>query len=461
MRILFAGSEVQPFSKTGGLADVLGALPQALVALGHEVLVVSPWYRTLNAEPLWTGDVDVPFDGGFTPVGVGTLEHGGVRHAFVGHADFQRDALYGFADDVRRFSLFTRAVPAVADRLGFLPDVVHAHDWHAAYLPLVLERGWHLPPGFPFLPAVLTVHNVQFQGESGLAETVRWLRLPESAQDSFMNHFGRANALQAGLGAAHRVTTVSPTYAREIQRPAYGWSLDGTFRHIAGKLSGILNGLDVRVWNPAQDPCLDQPYSAADLSGKAHAKAQLAQMFGFDAARPLLAVVSRLAEQKGIDVLLAALPGLLEQGWALFVLGSGDPQLERALLAAANEQAQVAVVTAFDEVLAHRAYAAADALAIPSRFEPCGLTQMIAMRYGTLPVARATGGLLDTITHLETGFLFSELSETGLLGAGRLALDLFGTPAWDAMVHRALQQDFSWSVSAERYSALYSGIVGP
>lgn len=461
MRILFAGSEVYPFSKTGGLADVLGALPEALVELGHEVLVVSPWYATLEAEPLWIGDVDVPFDGGFTAVGVGTLERAGVRHAFVGQAAFQRQELYGYADDVKRFSLFTRAVPAVADRLGFLPQLIHVHDWHAAYLPLVLERGWHLPPRFPFLPTVLTVHNVQFQGESGLAEAAHWLRLPDEVQATFMNHFGRANALQAGLGSAHRVTTVSPAYALEIQQPEYGFSLDGTFRHIRPKLSGILNGIDTRVWDPATDPFLASPYSTQDLQGKAAAKQQLCSAFGLDPARPLLAVVSRLAAQKGIDVLLAALPGLLAQGWSLFVLGSGDAELERQLRLAADTRAGVAAVTAYDEALAHQIYAAADALAIPSRFEPCGLTQMIAMRYGTLPLARATGGLIDTIQHLHTGFLFSELSPESLLVAARQAIDRFGTPAWTAMQAAALQQDFSWRVSAERYSELYSGIVDP
>ncbi len=261
MRLLFASSEVYPFSKTGGLGDVAGALPRALVSLGHEVLVVSPWYRTLAASPaaLWIGDIDIPFDGGFVSVGVGTLEQGGVRYAFVGHGDFQRDALYGYPDDVRRFCLFSRAVAQVAARVGFQPDVLHANDWHTAYLPMILADGWHLPPGFPGMPSVFTVHNVQYQGVSDLDETLYWLRLPGALRDSYLNHFGSANAMQAGLGFARRVTTVSPSYAEEVKRPEYGCGLDGTFRHIADKFVGILNGIDVQTWN-----CLLYTSDAAD-----------------------------------------------------------------------------------------------------------------------------------------------------------------------------------------------------
>ncbi len=462
MRVLFASSEVHPYSKTGGLGDVAAALPRALAALGHEVLVVSPWYRSLRADPqpLWIGDVEAPFAGDFEAVGVGTLEAAGVRYAFVGHRDFQREDLYGYSDDVRRFCRLTRAVPQVAARLGFRPDVVHANDWHTAYLPLLLAYGWHLPDGFYGLPSVFTVHNVQFQGESGLEETLWWLRLPGALADDYMNHFGAANAMQAGLGNAERVTTVSPTYAAEIQRPEYGYGLDGTFRHIGDRLVGILNGLDTDAWDPSRDPHLPQPYTGADTNGKSVAKRALMARLGLTGDAPVLGVVSRLADQKGIDLLLAAGERLVLQGWSLALLGSGDPGLERAVRdLAAHRPGRVAAVVGFDEGLAHLVYAGSDALAIPSRFEPCGLSQLISMRYGTLPIARDTGGLHDTIEHQRTGFLFEHANAEGLLWATSLAFEAFGGERWRKMMQRAMERDFSWERSARRYAELYRDVV--
>jgi len=462
MRVLFASSEVHPFSKTGGLGDVAAALPRALAALGHEVLVVSPWYRSLRAvpPPLWIGDVEAPFAGGFEAVGVGTMEAAGVRYAFVGHRDFQREDLYGYSDDVRRFCRFTRAVPQVAARLGFRPDVVHANDWHTAYLPLLLAHGWHLPDGFPGLPSVFTVHNVQYQGGSGLEEALWWLRLPGALADDYMNHFGAANAMQAALGHAERVTTVSPTYAAEIQRPEYGYGLDGTFRHIGERLVGILNGLDTESWDPSRDALLPQPYSAAATSGKTAARQALLDRLALTGEAPVLGVVSRLADQKGIDLLLAAGDRLVRQGWSLALLGSGDPGLERAVHdLAARHTGRVAAVVGFDEGLAHLFYAGSDALAIPSRFEPCGLSQLIAMRYGTLPIARDTGGLHDTIDHERTGFLFEHANPEGLLWATGLAFEAYGSERWTAMMQRAMGLDFSWERSARRYAELYQDVV--
>lgn len=462
MRILFPSAEVAPYSKTGGLGDVAAALPRALARLGHDVLVVTPWYQSVRSEPApyWIGDVQAPFDGGFEPVGVGTLESSGVRYAFVGHPDFGRDELYGYSDDVRRFARFSRAVPQVAERLGFKPDVVHAHDWHTAYLPLLLARGWHLPPGFPFLPSVFTVHNVQFQGEAPMDDTLRWLRLGPGEANSYLQHFGAANALQAGVGFATRVTTVSPSYAQELQLPEFGFSLDGTFRAVAGKTVGILNGIDDVVWNPRTDPFIRARYSAADMDGKFENREDLARQFGLDESRPLLGVVSRFAEQKGIDLVLAASERLLAMGWNLFFLGTGDPGLEAGVRVLCYERPrEVACVIGYDEALAHRIYAGADALAVPSRFEPCGLTQMIAMRYGTLPVVRATGGLRDTVAHGRTGFVFEHATPEGLLWAAQQALQAFGSASWSAMQRVGMQQDLSWDSSARRYAELYTSVL--
>ena len=463
MRILFASSEVYPYSKTGGLADVAGALPGALADLGHEVLVVTPWYEQLRAEPqpLWIGDVDVPFADGFEPVGVGTLEAGGVRYVFVGHDDYRRGQPYGYPDDVRRFARFTRAVPAVAQRVGFRPDLVHAHDWHTGYLPVVLTHGWHLPAGWPGLPSVFTIHNVQYQGVSPMDDAVHWLRLPVSVRHSGMDHFGSANAMQAALDFAWKVTTVSPSYAEEVQLPEYGYGLDGTLRHVSHKLVGILNGIDQQVWNPATDPELPEAYTRDDMAGKHAAGAAVRTELGLDEGGPLMGVVSRFADQKGIDVLFEAADALIARGWRLAILGSGDPLLEaRARELAAAHPGAIGVRVGYAEDLAHRIYAGADTLAIPSRFEPCGLSQMIAMRYGTLPVARATGGLRDTIRHGETGFLFDHANVDGLLWAAEEARLAILDGRAERMRHAAMGEDFGWRRSAERYQDVYRELTG-
>lgn len=459
MRVLFASSEVYPYSKTGGLADVVGALPFELAKLGHEVLVVSPWYAgSRNAEPAWIGAVDFPFDGGISSAEVGTLESNGVRLAFVGHDDFRRGSIYGYPDDVRRFCRFTRALPQVAARLDFAARIVHVHDWHVAYLPLLLQKAGDLPVGIRGIPSVLTIHNAQYQGISAVDETLRWLQLP-AANPDWIEHpeverRGQANALASGLAFANRVTTVSPTYARELLTAEYGYGLESTFREVRHKFTGILNGIDTDTWDPLHDPHLPAAYDADDPSGKHQAKLALCERAGLDPQKPLLGVVSRLAEQKGIDILLAAATKLRAQGWSLFILGTGDPELERQV----RELQGSGILTAqlaYDEALAHLVYGGADVLAIPSRFEPCGLSQMVAMRYGTLPLARATGGLRDTIDPGETGFLFDGFGVQELLAAAAEAQRCYGSPEWARMMRAAMSQDFSWTRSARRYIDLY------
>ncbi len=459
MRLLFAASEVVPFSKTGGLADVVGALPRVLAARGHEVVVVSPWYAALrgDAAPLWIGDVPVPFDGGFEGVGVGALEADGVRFLFVGHPDYRRDRPYGYDDDVRRFARFVRAVPAVGDRVGFRPDLVHVHDWHAAYLPLVLKHGWHLPDGWPGLPSVLTIHNLQHQGVSDLEATIHWLRLPRDVRATGMQHFGTANALQAGLDLADRVTTVSPTYAREIATVEHGHGLDGTIRHLNAKVQGILNGIDTEAWDPRTDAALPQRYGPEDAgAGKAAAAEAIRRELHLEPGRPILGSIGRLAEQKGIDLLLDAVPELLAQGWSLALLGAGDAELEdRARRAAADRPGRIGVRIGYDEKLGRRIYAASSAFAIPSRFEPCGLTQLIAMRYGAIPVGRATGGLVDTIAPGRTGFLFTDATPQALAVATAQAMQALDDGSAAALRHEGMTSDPGWERSAEAYERVY------
>ena len=461
MQLLHATAEAVPFAKTGGLADVLGALPAAQAALGHDVLVVHPWYARLAADPppLWIGDVEVPFDGGHVAVGIGTLELGRVRFAFVGHPSFQRDALYGYPDDARRFALFARAVPAVAARLGFLPHVVHAHDWHAALLPALLRHATLLPPGFSGLPSVLTVHNAQYQGWADAADVVAWSRLPGTLAGALALH-GKGNLLHAGVRTADRVTTVSPTYARELLQSAIGYGLERAFAELGPRLVGILNGLDTASFDPRGDAALAANYGPDDLAGKGACRSALAHELGLDKKRPLLGVVSRLAEQKGIDLLVDAVPALLAQGWNLALLGAGDPQLEAGLLDAfAAHPGRVGGVIGYDEGLARRIYAGADALVLPSRFEPCGLAQLIAMRYGTLPVAHATGGLIDTIEDGRTGFLFTGADATALSGAlARTRVVFDDGERWRAMQVAAMAGRFDWARAADAYDALYGEI---
>lgn len=465
VHLLHAASEAVPFAKTGGLADVVGALPAAQARAGHDVTVALPWYATLRADPppLWIGDVDVPFDGGLARVGVGTLEVGPadapLRLAFVGHEAFRREALYGYPDDARRFALFACAVPAVAARLGLAPDVVHVHDWHAALVPALVRHGALLPAAFGRPATVLTIHNAQYQGHADAADVVRWARLPGELADALALR-GRGNLLHAGLVAADRVTTVSPGYARELTSPAVGYGLEHAFAALGDRLVGVLNGIDETEFDPTHDAALAAPFDADRLAGKDACRAALEAEFELEPGRPLLGLVSRFADQKGIDVLFEALPAALEQGWNLVLLGSGASDLERAARRAmAAHPGRVAGRVGYDDALARRIYAGADALALPSRFEPCGLAQLIAMRYATLPVAHATGGLANTIDDDRTGFLFAPLTPEALLGALARALAARADAArWAALRRAAAHARFGWSRAVAAYDDLYRSV---
>lgn len=462
MRILFASSEVFPFSKTGGLGDVTAALTKALVKLGHEVLVVSPWYKELVSEvkPFWIGDISVPFDGSFYPMGVGELQSQGVKFAFVGHSDFQRDQIYGYSDDPYRFARFSRSIPQVTARVNFIPDIVHTNDWHTGYLPAILQFGDYLPLSLEKKPTVFTVHNAKYQGSANLAATLHWLRLPSDLRNSYFNHFEQASAMQAALGFAEQVTTVSPNYAQELMTPEYGYGLDGTFKHIAHKFIGILNGLDTEIWNTTNNNLLPAAYDSQNILGKSVAKQKLCEKFALDKQRPILSIVSRFVEQKGIDLFLQALGKLIEQDWNVVITGSGNSNLESAVNKAAEiYPSRVGVQIGYKESLAHLIYAGSDALAIPSRFEPCGLTQMIAMRYGTIPVARATGGLKDTIVHGKTGFLFEHPTVEGILWAAWAARKTYQADYWQRMILDCMAQDFSWQKSAKAYERVYEDVL--
>ncbi len=471
MRIAHLASEVAPFSKTGGLADVAGALPPALADLGHEVTVVVPAHRT-------TLDETVPGKPGGEVSALGhtarvrVLAHRGVRVVFLDcPALYVRPALYSLAgqdypDNPVRFGFFARGALAAIAKLGGA-DVVHAHDWQAALAPLLLRRDGRARFTMPAARAVLTVHNLAYQGvfapwaleACGLPRRLFTIDLLE--------FYGSVNFLKAGLVSADAVTTVSPTYAREILSPQFGCGLDGVLASRSDAVSGILNGLDLDEWDPERDAHLERTYGAGEAAeGKRSARDAVALEVGLaPGPRPLLGMVSRLAEQKGADLLAATLDEIVAKGFDVVVLGSGERRYEEALRAGqAAHPGRVAAVIRFDERLAHRIYAASDLFLMPSRYEPCGLGQMIAMRYGALPVVTRTGGLADTVVDAGagegTGFILPELTPAALIAALTRARKVLASPRRaQAMRATAMARDFSWGASARAYVTLYERLL--
>jgi starch synthase len=471
MRIAHLASEVVPFSKTGGLADVAGALPPALAALGHEVTVVAPGHRLTLKDSL-PGKPEGEVNALGLTASLKVVMHNGVRVVLLDCPPlFVRPALYSlpdgdFPDNPVRFAFFARAALAALAKFGGT-DIVHGHDWQAALAPLLLRHDGLSRFGMPGARSVLTIHNLAYQGlfppwvleACGLPKELFTIDLLE--------FYGQVSFLKGGLTTADALTTVSPTYAREILTPAFGCRLEGVLSVRGDRLSGILNGLDLEEWDPAHDPFLELPYGADEVdAGKRSARELLASETGLGrGSRPLLGMVSRLAEQKGADLLAAALDDIVSLGFDLVVLGTGERRYEDAMRAAqAAHQGRVAVVTRFDERLAHRIYAASDLFLMPSRYEPCGLGQMIAMRYGTLPVVNRTGGLADTVADVSraggTGFVLDALTPAALVEALSRASNLLGNAARLAKVRqRAMARDFSWQASAREYVKLYDKLL--
>ena len=477
MRVLHVAAELFPLIKTGGLADVTAALPPALLAEGLDVRVLLPGLPAVLAGVTVRDTVcscGPAFGAGRVHLRLAQLPHSAVL-AYVIDAPFlydrpgspyQAPAGSGWADNLQRFALLGwvgAQLAAGALDPGWSPQVLHAHDWHAGLAPAYLAAR----PG-PRPLTVYTVHNLAYQGTFD-GTLFAELGLPPAffAIDGLEFH-GQVSFMKAGLRYADRITTVSPTYAREIATAEFGWGLDGVIRSRSAHLSGVLNGVDAALWDPAHDAALAAPYDRNDLSGKAACKAHLQQALGLEAAphRPLFAVVSRLSEQKGLDLVLHGLDALLAQGAQFVLLGSGDGWLELGFAAAAAARpGSVAVRLGFDEALSHRIMAGADVLVVPSRFEPCGLTQLYALRYGTLPLVRQTGGLADTVVDATadhrasgraTGFVFGPATVADWLAAAQRAIALFhDQPAWHAMMRSAMDQHFGWPHAARQYASLY------
>lgn len=477
-RVYFTTSEVYPFSKTGGLGDVMGALPLATQQGGIPAAVISPFYGRISTGSyhirLTISDMPVGYPWDPITADVYEANYHGVPLYFIDRGEyFDRRYYYNdhkgdYFDNAERFIFFCRAAIALMERLGEQPSVVHAHDWQTALLPVYIHYLRKTNPFWSRTATMLTIHNLAFQGRfsSRLFDSCG---LPEEAWNmDGVEYYGDFNMLKGGIAYADAVTSVSPSYAREILTEKFGCGLDGILRKREAYLHGILNGADYVVWNPADDPFLSCTYSAEDMGGKIRCKENLLQELGLDASlakRPILGFIGRLRGQKGIDLLNAVLPRLMELNVGVIVLGEGSPVHEAEVMNLMEQyQGRLAAVIGYTEDLAHRMQAASDIFLMPSRYEPCGLTQMYALRYGTPPVATAVGGLRDTIVpwpaENATGFIFTESTPESFFEAVKQAVDYFtdNPEGWKRMVHRAMTQEFTWERSCREYARVYRSI---
>ncbi|KGD72368.1 glycogen synthase [Tatumella morbirosei] len=478
MRILHVCSELFPLLKTGGLADVAGALPAAQIAGGDDVRVLIPGFpdikkglgetHRVTGIDTFAGYVELRY-GTFQGVGIYIIDAPGLYDR--PGSPYHDQSLNAYGDNHLRFGVLGWVACELAGGADYLwrPEVVHSHDWHAG-----LASAYIAARGYP-VKTVFTVHNLAYQGLF-YAHHLHQLWLPD---DFFRMHglefYGQISFLKAGLFYSDHITTVSPTYAREITRPEFGYGMESLLseRQFQGRLTGILNGVDEDIWDPDNDPLLTARYNAEHLQSKAQNKTSLQRTMGLDtdSSRLLFAVVSRLTSQKGLDLVLEGLPELLSQGGQLVLLGAGDVPLQQAFLAAAAEHpGQVGVQLGYHEAFSHRIMAGADVIMVPSRFEPCGLTQLYGLKYGTLPLVRRTGGLADTVVdcaienladNTASGFVFEESNGKAISNAIRRAFVLWNRPRhWRNVQRHAMRQDFSWSVAARVYQQLYQRLTG-
>jgi starch synthase len=474
MKILFIASEVAPFAKTGGMADVTGSLPKELKRMGHDVRIILPCYKTIAAGGFAVSGVvqrvTVQLDG---QKETGLLCRTGLDDIpvyLLGHeAYFQRDYLYGtptgdYPDNARRFAFFSRAVLALLKEWDFCPDVLHCHDWQTALIPVLLKHELYRDPFYQRIAVLYTIHNLAYQGlfppsslkEMGLDRSYFTI--------DRLEFYGQVNLMKGAIQSADLVNTVSETYCREIRNPEQGCGLDGVLRMRGADLSGILNGLDYTEWDPAADRDIFTRFDAAHAAGKAENKTELQKMLGLGRTSdiPLCGMVSRLSAQKGFDLVAELVPVLTAVRMQLVVLGDGEEKFVRLLSTAAGSRKEnISFHFGFDSVLARRIYAGSDIFLMPSHYEPCGLGQLIALRYGAVPVVRKTGGLADTVldprdSEEATGFSFAEYAVPELESAILRAISAWqDKETWSGIMRRGMQRDFSWHNSARRYEELY------
>jgi len=478
MYIVFAASECAPWAQTGGLAEVVGALPKSLVKLGHKVSVFIPYYRQVAKlvpdAPVVLRSLTIPFShySRFVQILDGGMKDG-VQLYFVACPEmFDRESFYAtpsgdYLDNAERFGLFSRAVIEATKVLG-VPDVFHVHDWQAAMLAILLRSTYFFDPVLKAVPAVLTLHNVGYQGWFP-SRTMELLLLP---WDMFtfdkLEAYDSVNFLKGGVLYADALTTVSRKYAEEIQTPEYGNGLEGILHRRSSDLFGIWNGIDSDEWNPAHDPHIAAHFSSENLAGKKECRSDLLHAFGLHGiaeTTAVIGVVSRFATQKGFDFIVEIMDRLIHEDMVLVMLGNGEEYYERLLTEMANRYPdKVRVQVKYDTVIAHKVEAGSDLFLIPSRYEPCGLNQMISLRYGTIPVVRATGGLEDTIDEQPNGqgngFKFWGYNSNDLLDAIKRALGTFANKEeWTGMMRRGMAQDFSWEQPAKEYVRVYERAI--
>jgi len=478
MKILFASSEAVPFAKTGGLADVAGTLPKVLAQMGHEVNLILPKYRGIDekrfpASPAGTA-LKVPVSQKVISGEVYVRNMAPNFRVLLLRQDayYDREQLYGtpggdFEDNAERFIFFSRAVAEAA--LELTPDIIHCHDWQTGLTPVYLKTLYRWSPALARAASIFTIHNIGYQGlfwhyDMHLTNLGWELFTPKA-----LEYYGKLNLLKAGIVFADAVTTVSRKYMEEIQTPEFGKGLDGVLRDRRGDLYGILNGVDYQEWSPASDPFIKEKYDASDLKGKKSCKADLQREFYLkeDPHVPLLGVISRLTDQKGVDLLVPIMEDLMGLGVQFVLLGTGEEEYNLLFQKIGQRYPQQAGIRiAFDNLLAHKIEAGADLFLMPSQYEPCGLNQIYSLRYGTIPVVRATGGLDDTIQDFDplteegTGFKFVGYDPGYFLEAIQRALQVYRNgPVWEKIMVRAMAQDFSWEKSAREYVKLYEKVL--
>jgi starch synthase len=472
MRILFVASEALPYAKTGGLADVIEALPRALVKLGHEVAVFLPRYRGIEIDSVALPSMTIPqgLRLRFPAIASGGL-HRGVRYFFMDDPFyFDREGIYGnrnqeYPDNAERFTEFSRAAIELAKQI-WMPDLFHCHDWQTAMVPVLLRTSYGDDPLVRDIPVVFTIHNMGYHGRFTREVLERAGIPPGVFHPGGIEFFGNVNFLKGGLVYSDYLTTVSRKYAEEIQTSEFGFGLEGVVRMRADRLTGILNGVDYSTWSPDRDSLIPAKYSAKNLAGKRTCKESLLDEFKLmkDVPnRPIIGIVSRFADQKGFDLIARIARELIQEDVLLAVLGTGERRYEELFRALASDfPGHVGTVIGYDNRLAHLVEAGADIFLMPSRYEPCGLNQIYSLRYGTVPVVRATGGLDDTIESFDlehgtgTGFKFWEYSGAELLHAVRQALHNYSDEGvWRRIQLNGMAKDFSWNTSAAEYAKLY------
>ncbi|MDD2429444.1 MAG: glycogen synthase GlgA [Eubacteriales bacterium] len=477
MKILFTVSECVPFVKTGGLADVVGALAPVLAEKGHDVRVMLPKYAAIpeNYVNQMNHVVDFEVELGWRRqyCGIEQLDMNGVTFYFVDNRYyFGRNYIYGLGgDEYERFAFFSRAVLNALPLIGFKPDILHAHDWQAGLIPVLLNAHYAALPAYSGIKTVMTIHNLQYQGIFGIKEVQDVLGLEDAMfTNDKLECFGAANFLKGGIVYSDEITTVSPSYAEEIQTAYYGERLDGLLRAKKAHVTGVLNGIDMQEYDPMEDGSIARTYSIADISGKADCKRALQEQLGLQQRPdvPIIAMVGRLSNQKGLDLVDYVIADIMREEVQLVCLGMGDSRYVNLFSwAEQNYPGRVAARFVMDHQLAHQIYAGADMFLMPSQYEPCGLSQMIAMRYGTIPLVRETGGLRDTVlsynefTGSGNGFSFFNYNAHDMLHTIQRALHYYFNKkdVWQILQERGMNADFSWEQSAETYINIYHGLL--